>query len=642
MDSERWQRVQELFGEALQRPEEERAAFLAERCGDDRETLGEVESLLASSSETDSFLKGAVRGGYELLGGELGKGARVGKYEILGQIGQGGFGTVYKGRDPLLRRTVAIKTCTTDDAGLRQRFFQEGRIAAALQHPNVTTIHDFGLEGEVPYLVQEFLTGEDLGDLVAHRPLATETKVDLLIQIARGLEYAHGEGVLHRDVKPANIRVLDNGTVKIMDFGIARLLGADTRLTGTGMTLGTVGYLAPEQLKGVEVDTRADIFSFGVLAFELFAGQRPFRGETFSQVSYQLLYEEPPPLDREWPECPDGRLVHILARCLEKEADRRFASMSEVRAAFEAVLAALRSGEALPLDATLEMPRVTDLPVPDSAELTQLAMPGVPEPTLVEAPPRQAPPRRPLRRRAGVYGTALALAAVVAGSLWLRREVTQSPETGGEPGPFLEEEAPELVESPVAAAEDEPPPEPVREPAASPPPPEPPPASPPPPPPPSLRVVAPPPSPEPATPALESAALRAPPAPPPGPVTRPAEEPVTEPVKPAMEPAEPAMKPGDHIDRGDPEAVAPVIVRRVPPEYPRRARRLKREARVVVAVYVDERGDVIRTIIEVGADPAFNKAAIVAARKTKFAPARRGGIPGKMWTKIPYDFRLNR
>lgn len=270
-------------------------------------------------------------------------GERFGKYEIEGRVGQGGFGVVYKGRDPVLKRTVAIKTCSTLDESLRQRFFREGQIAAGLQHPNITTVHDLGVEGGVPYLVQEFLENVDLDELIEPGELSPTTKIDILLQIARGLEFAHQAGVLHRDVKPANIRVLPSGAVKIMDFGIAKLISTDTPLTATGMTLGTVGYLAPEQLRSEQLDERADVFAFGVLAYELLTNERPFRGNDFSQVSYQLLYVDPSPVQDLLPDCPEP-LGAIVLRCLEKERVRRYPDFSRVIADREALDEQLRPG----------------------------------------------------------------------------------------------------------------------------------------------------------------------------------------------------------------------------------------------------------------------------------------------------------
>ena len=264
---------------------------------------------------------------------------KIGKYEILEKIGEGGFGIVYKGRDPFIKRHVAVKTCSSDNESIQQRFFREAEIAGNLHHANVVTIHDFGVEGETPYLVQEFLTGEDLDVLVREKPesIPLESKIQHLRGIAEGLRYAHSQGVIHRDIKPANIRILENGKVKVMDFGIAKLKDQESQLTQTGMTLGTVSYLSPEQLKGDQIDHRADIFSYGVLAYELLTGQRPFAATSIQTLFYQLLHEDPQPISVEG--LPDG-LQQLVLRCLAKERDDRFQNFDEVIAELERIQAA--------------------------------------------------------------------------------------------------------------------------------------------------------------------------------------------------------------------------------------------------------------------------------------------------------------
>ncbi|MEO1367697.1 MAG: serine/threonine-protein kinase, partial [Acidobacteriota bacterium] len=249
---------------------------------------------------------------------------QIGKYHVQEQIGVGGFGEVFKGFDPYIKRVVAIKTCSTHNDEIRNRFFQEAEIAGNLNHKNITTIHDFGVEGELPYLVQEYLSGEDLDHKIKRRdPLPYAEKLVYLIQIARGLAHAHEHGVIHRDIKPANIRILEDGSAKIMDFGIAKLAQQESGLTQTGMTLGTAAYLSPEQIRGEAVDSRTDIFSFGVLAYELLTYRRPFDGNQISAVLYQLLHHEPPPMREVWPDAPPGASA-VVGRCLAKQAAGRY------------------------------------------------------------------------------------------------------------------------------------------------------------------------------------------------------------------------------------------------------------------------------------------------------------------------------
>ena len=255
----------------------------------------------------------------------------IGKYEILEKIGEGGFGVVYKGRDPFIKRIVAIKTCSSEDPGVRERFFLEARIAGNLHHPNVVMIHDFGLDEETPFLVQEFLDGEDLDRMIEERrDIPIEQKIDHLYEVARGLGYAHSHDVIHRDIKPANIRVLASGRVKVMDFGIAKLKGQASGLTETGTTVGTVSYLSPEQLRGLELDQRSDIFSFGILAYELVFGTRPFEARNFSELCRQILMLDPDRLDQLVPSCP-AALADVVQKCLAKDRDERYDAFDKVQ-----------------------------------------------------------------------------------------------------------------------------------------------------------------------------------------------------------------------------------------------------------------------------------------------------------------------
>jgi tetratricopeptide (TPR) repeat protein len=255
---------------------------------------------------------------------------KIGKYDIVRKIGQGGFGVVYEGWDPFIRRRVAIKTLHTEDEGMQKRFSREAEIAGNLQHRHVVTIFDLGLHNGAPYIVQEFLPGEDLeAKIKRRRPMTDFVKVRCLLQVAEGLEYAHSHGIVHRDIKPGNIRILDDGSVKIMDFGIAKLASAETQLTRAGMAMGSIGYLPPEQIRGEEVDQRADIFSFGAVAYELFTGLRPFRADNASAVIYQIIAQDPEPISNAWPACPP-ELATLVMRCLEKDPSRRYASFAEI------------------------------------------------------------------------------------------------------------------------------------------------------------------------------------------------------------------------------------------------------------------------------------------------------------------------
>jgi len=267
---------------------------------------------------------------------------RIGKYEVVARIAAGGFGVIYKGWDPYIKRTVAIKLCATPDTEVRQRFFREAQFVGNLVHPNITLVFDFGIENEVPYLVQEFLSGYDLDQLLKGGALEGNSSaiISILLQVCEGLEFAHSRGIVHRDIKPSNIRILEDGTVKIMDFGIAKSLEAGTKLTQTGIALGTAGYLAPEQIQGATIDARTDVFALGIVAYEAVTGRRPFEGKSLSNVLYNILNLDPPPPRELASWCP-VELDAIIRRCMAKDPDARYQSARQLADALRHAAASL-------------------------------------------------------------------------------------------------------------------------------------------------------------------------------------------------------------------------------------------------------------------------------------------------------------
>jgi serine/threonine protein kinase len=279
---------------------------------------------------------------------------RIGKYDIVGRIGRGGMGQVYRGWDALLEREVAVKTLTSEgmlDEESRKRFQIEARAAARLQHPNIVTVFELGEERGTPYIVMEVLGGADLQTLMrSGDPLLLQEKLDTLVQVCRALHYAHEHQVVHRDMKPSNIRLLEDGTAKIMDFGIAKLQGTD--VTKTGMMVGTVHYMSPEQVRGLRLDGRSDVFSAGVILYELLAGQRPFKGASATDILTRIVREPAGPI----PSLPEGgdvtrELQQVVDRALAKDVAQRYATAGEMADALAALGARLpRTSEAPTLE----------------------------------------------------------------------------------------------------------------------------------------------------------------------------------------------------------------------------------------------------------------------------------------------------
>ena len=254
--------------------------------------------------------------------------SQLGRYEVLGELGQGAMGIVYKARDPLIDRVVAIKTINLglaldEKEEYEGRFYQEAKAAGRLNHPNIVTIYDVGKSGDVAYIAMEFLQGRELRDIMNDDGLLPVDQVlDIVAQVAQGLAYAHEHGIVHRDVKPSNIMVVRDGHAKITDFGIARMASSAVR-TQTGMVLGSPKYMSPEQVMGKEIDQRSDIFSLGVMLYEMLTGQAPFNGENVNAIMYQTLNAVPAPPNTLNPAVPE-MINFILAKALAKKVEDRY------------------------------------------------------------------------------------------------------------------------------------------------------------------------------------------------------------------------------------------------------------------------------------------------------------------------------
>jgi serine/threonine protein kinase len=256
---------------------------------------------------------------------------KIGKYEILGELGKGGTGVVYRAIDPVLEREVAIKKQTVDGAQKDesiQRFLREARLIANLEHRNIVTVFELGLEPDGVYIVMELLRGEDLCErLRSRRHLSLEHKIRILGEVGRGLAHAHRKGVIHRDVKPRNVFLTEDGEIKLLDFGLAHI--SQSTLTVTGQVMGSPHYMSPEQVLGERPDPRSDIFSLGSLFYELVTGQKPFVAPTLPAVFDQILNAEPEPLRALAPEV-EGELSRILSKMMRKEMAERYPTVDEL------------------------------------------------------------------------------------------------------------------------------------------------------------------------------------------------------------------------------------------------------------------------------------------------------------------------
>ena len=384
MESARWAQIEELFHQVVECDPNRRAALLDEACNSDSELRREVETLLSHEASAHDHVQAAVHSEVVPFGSSL-EGQIVSHYRVLQALGSGGMGLVYEAEDTKLGRRVALKFLPDEsakDPAALARFEREARAASALEHPNICPIYEFGEHQGQPFLVMQLLEGKTLRELLQERRLSApqsnsdaakhrtalplEQTLDLTIQISAGLNAAHRRGIVHRDVKPANIFVSSNGEIKILDFGLAKLTlsgvdaldptghdrhtrnreGGDASatldplLSRTGATMGTVGYMSPEQARGEKLDARTDVFSFGLVLYEMTTGHRAFEGDTGLALHEAILTKPAIPARRLNPDVP-VRLESLINRALEKDREKRYQNVSDIRTELEAIKADL-------------------------------------------------------------------------------------------------------------------------------------------------------------------------------------------------------------------------------------------------------------------------------------------------------------
>jgi serine/threonine protein kinase len=364
MTPERWATIEELFHRVAECDLARRTSLLDEACGNDSELRLQVQALL-SCDETTGDVQAAVRAELDAIGFPL-NGQIVSHYRILDGLGGGGMGLVYRAEDIKLGRLVAVKFLLEEsakDAVALRRFEREARSASALEHPNICSIYEFGEHEGQPFLVMQLLEGQTLRDLIRGTPLPLDQLLDLAIQISDGLDAAHGQGIIHRDIKPANIFVTTQGQARILDFGLAKLARApessaaqpdpdpdneakvlksamppplDLLLSRTGATMGTAGYMSPEQALGRKLDSRTDIFSLGVVLYEMATGSRAFEGDSLVEVRDAVLNRVPLSARQLNPNLP-VEFENIILKAIEKRPELRYQLASEVCADLKSV-----------------------------------------------------------------------------------------------------------------------------------------------------------------------------------------------------------------------------------------------------------------------------------------------------------------
>ncbi|MFN0119813.1 MAG: protein kinase domain-containing protein, partial [Blastocatellia bacterium] len=345
MDPERWRQIDEILQAALARAAGERASYVRAACAGDEELRREVESLLRADAAAGDFINApAMEMAAALTSGTARAlaGCLLGHYRVVAPLGAGGMGEVWLARDERLGRQVALKLLPEEfrgDADRARRFEQEARAASAVNHPNIATIYEIGVAGNTSFIAMEYVAGQTLAARLEGRPLPVADLVSLAAQAADALDEAHGHGITHRDIKPANLMLTPRGSLKVLDFGLARMRPAPREgtdplatqfSTRSGMIMGTAPYMSPEQALGRQVDPRSDLFSLGVVMYEMATGRLPFSGASASETIDHIVHATPEAMARFNYELP-AELERIIRKCLEKDRERRYQSARELR-----------------------------------------------------------------------------------------------------------------------------------------------------------------------------------------------------------------------------------------------------------------------------------------------------------------------
>ena len=348
MTPERWKQIDGLAQAALERGGDQRAAFIDEACGKDDALRREVESQIAYQLQASKFLEEpAFKHAAELIAetqteSESMEGRTISHYSILRKLGAGGMGEVYLGQDAALSRKVAIKFLSQNSVAgeqARKRLVREAKAAASLDHPHICAVYEVGEEAGYSFIVMQYVEGETLASRIQRQPLEFREALDIAVQIADALAEAHAHRIIHRDVKPQNVMLTASGQVKVLDFGLARVVRegplidsvgeTESLLTAPGSVIGTVPYMSPEQVRGEALDGRSDIFSFGAVLYEMLSGRNPFAAESVGATMSSILTKEPAPLARYASDVPD-ELQRIVRKALSKDKEGRYQGIKDL------------------------------------------------------------------------------------------------------------------------------------------------------------------------------------------------------------------------------------------------------------------------------------------------------------------------